>query len=79
MATSEIRLYDLPDGYRKSVCAFLGCGKPITFVPGKHPGSRVPVSLTHPDAKIVNGKVVAAPNHLPECPGANPFGRRKRR
>jgi len=79
MVQQHLRLYQIPAGTRESFCALGVCGKKIAFVPGVKPGSRVPVSLEHPDAERKAGVVVAAPSHFLDCAGANQFSKSGRR
>lgn len=78
MAAGGIRLFDVPPGAKSVLCRDERCKRPIVFVVNEKTGKRVPVSLTHPDAKIVNGEVVAAPSHYTDCPGANDFTKRRK-
>jgi len=76
MKPKVLKLYQVPKDGQRVPCR--ECGMPMVFVPGVKPGSKVLLSIDHPQAmRDITGAAVMAPSHYTDCTKPARFSRAK--
>lgn len=69
------KLYEVPRDARRVLCR--ECEAPMVYVPGKKPGSKLPLSVSSPlVVRGTDGSVIMAPSHFTDCTNPSRFSKR---